>query len=215
MTHEATHDERRARAGRAVRDLGHALIGHEADDALIDDVARTLDELTARLSAGSARTREQRGFQQGEAWVPPADGEAFTSHDDRPVSGRSSPWGLDPEIRRVGDEVEATVTLRSAHEGAPGRSHGGIVAALFDDVYGFILQVHRLPAFTGELTVRYVGPTPLYVPLTCRVRFASREGRKLFMTGEITTADGTTCVTSKATFISIDTYTVPAWGDGV
>lgn len=214
-THEQTHEDRRARAGRAVRDLGHALIGHEADDVLVDDVAATLEALTARLTAGERRSREQHGFQRGESWVPPADGEEFTSHDDRPVSGRSSPWGLDPVIRRVGDEVEATVTLRAAHEGAPRRSHGGIVAALFDDVYGFILQVHGLPAFTGELSIRYAGPTPLHQQLRCRVRLAERAGRKLFMTGEITTPDGTVCVTSKATFISIDTYTVPAWGDGV
>jgi acyl-coenzyme A thioesterase PaaI-like protein len=215
MTHQETHDELRARAGRAVRDLGHALIGRDADDTLIDEVATTLEALTAQLATAATRARAERGFQSGEDWVPPADGEVFTSHDDRPVSGRSSPWGLDPEIRRVGDEVEASVTLGPAHEGAPGRSHGGIISALFDDIYGFILQVHRIPAFTGELSIRYAGPTPLHVPLRCRVRLAERSGRKLFMTGELITPDGTICVTSKATFISIDTYTVPAWGDGV
>ena len=121
---------------------------------------------------------------------------------------------MDTEVRRNGDEVEATVTLRSAHEGAPERSHGGIVAALFDDIYGFVLSIHETPGFTGELTIRYEGPTPLRVPLVCRVRLASREGRKLFMTGELVTPDGTVCVRSKATFIAVDPARVQ-WGDGV
>jgi acyl-coenzyme A thioesterase PaaI-like protein len=130
------------------------------------------------------------------------------------VSGRSSPYSLDPDIRREGDEVIATVTLRAAHEGAPARSHGGIVAALFDDVFGFVLAIHQTPGFTGELGIRYEAGTPLHVPLTCRVRLAERQGRKLFMTGELTTDDGTVCVRATATFIAIDPARL-AWGEGV
>ena len=76
----------------------------------------------------------------------------MTSYDERPISGRASPWGLDLDIHREGDEVVAALTLRSAHEGAPGRSHGGIVAALFDDVYGFVLTILAQPAFTDAAT---------------------------------------------------------------
>jgi len=209
------HLDARARAGRAVRDIGHALIGHEADDSLVDDVAATLDALTTRLAAGPLRSRAPGSFQRGDDWGANDDQIEFTGFDDRPVSGRSSPWGLDPVIRRDGDEIEATVTLRSAHEGAPGRSHGGVVSALFDDVFGFVLSITRTPGFTGELSIRYEGGTPLHVPLTCRVRLASREGRKLFMTGELVTPEGTVCVRSKATFIAIDTTKNPGWGDGV
>lgn len=213
--HTPEHLDRRARAGRAVRDVGHALIGHHADDALVDEVADTLDALTARLTAGPVRSRQPNSFQRGDDWGAEPDQTEFTGFDDRPVSGRSSPWGLDPVIRRVGDEIEATVTLRSAHEGAPGRSHGGVVSALFDDVYGFVLAITRTPGFTGELSIRYEGGTPLHVPLVCRVRLASREGRKLFMTGELITPEGDVCVRSKATFIAIDTTRTPGWGDGV
>jgi acyl-coenzyme A thioesterase PaaI-like protein len=205
----------RARAGRAVRQLGHALIGHDAPDDLVERVAVELEQLTALLAAGAARSREPGNFQRGEGWGAPEDGGQFFSNDDRPVSGRSSPWGLDPIIRRVGDEVEATVTLRSAHEGAPARSHGGIVSALFDDVFGFLLSIHLTPAFTGELSIRYERGTPLHVPLICRVRQTAREGRKLRMTGELIEPDGQICVRATATFITIDPATVPSWGDGV
>ena len=99
-------------------------------------------------------------------------------YGDRPISGRASPWGLDLDVHRHGDEIEALVTLRAAHEGAPGRSHGGVVAALFDDVFGFVLGVIEQAAFTGELTVRYERGTPLHRPLSCRAGPPDAEGAR-------------------------------------
>jgi acyl-coenzyme A thioesterase PaaI-like protein len=192
----------RASAGKAIRDIGHALVGHHAPLELIDRVTSTLDALTAELSTLPVRTRAD-GRPRGEWGEAPEDGATLTSYDERPVSGRASPWGLDPHLRRDGNEVVAAVTMRAAHEGAPGRSHGGIVAALFDDVFGFVLSSLSQPAFTGELSIRYEAGAPIGVPLECRVRLAERDGRKLYMTGELT-AEGRVVARSKATFISID-----------
>jgi acyl-coenzyme A thioesterase PaaI-like protein len=193
--------EARAAAGRAIRDIGHALVGHHAPVALLDDVAATLDQLTAKLDEGALRSRAEVR-RDGDWGEPTADGARMTSYDERPISGRASPWGLDLDIHREGDEVVAQLTLRAAHEGAPGRSHGGIVAALFDDVYGFVLTILAQPAFTGELSVRYEAGVPIGVPLECRVRLARREGRKCFMTGELT-HEGAVVARSAATFITI------------
>ncbi len=176
--------EARARAGRAIRNLGHALVGHQAAPALIHEVASTLDRLTARLDEGTTRQRVRTPHE--ERWQQPiADGARMHTYDDRPFSGRSSPWGLDLRVHRHGQEIEAVLTLRAAHEGAPARSHGGIVAALFDDVFGYVLDVIQEAAFTGELTVRYERPTPLHRPIACRGRLAGRDGRKLFIEGEL------------------------------
>lgn len=207
--------EARARVGVALRRLGHTVVGHQADAADLDELASVLEAHIDRLAAGEARQRSRHTFQRGSTWTPPGDGDEFvTNHDDRPVSGRSSPYSLDPAIRRDGDEVVARVTLHAAHEGAPARSHGGIVAALFDDVFGFVLTIHQTPGFTGELRVRYEAGTPLHVPLECRVRLDSREGRKLLMSGELTGPDGTVYVRAWAVFITIDPAKI-AWGDGV
>ena len=81
--------------------------------------------------------------------------------------------------------MEGLLTLGAAHEGAPGRSHGGIVAGLFDDVFGFVLGILQQPAYTGELVVRYERPTPLQRQLACRGRLAERDGRKLWIEGEL------------------------------
>lgn len=193
--------EARAEAGRAIRDLGHALVGHHAPVEVVQHITSTLDSLSAALDGGAPRTRAQQSLR-GEWSNPPADGEAMSTYDERPVSGRSSPWGLDLEVRRRGDEVVAFVTFRAAHEGAPHRAHGGIVAALFDDVYGFVLSLQMQPAFTGELSVRYDAGVPIGVRLECRVRMESAEGRKLRMAGEL--LDGETVLArSTATFITI------------
>jgi acyl-coenzyme A thioesterase PaaI-like protein len=200
--------EQRVRAGRAIRDLGHALVGHQASPELLARVAETLEPLTAELDRGPRRSRDAASFSQERFQAPGS--LPLTGYDDRPVSGRSSPWSLDPEMHRHGDEIEAIVVLRAAHEGAPERSHGGIVAALFDDVFGFVLGVIGQPAFTGELTIRYVAPTPLHRRLSCRVRLTGREGRKLLMTGELVdldaddVADRRLLVTATATFIAVD-----------
>ncbi len=190
----------RAWAGKSIRDIGHALVGRQASVELIDRISTTLDELVQELNAGAQRSRP--GRTEGEWADPPEEGVDITSYDERPVSGRGSPWGLDIRVRREGDEIVATLALRAAHEGAPGRSHGGVVAALFDDVYGFVLNIVGEAAFTGELSIRYEAGVPIGVPLECRVRMDHREGRKLYMTGELS-HDGAVLVRSKATFISI------------
>lgn len=194
----------RARAGRAIRDLGHAFIGRHATIEQIDRLSEVLEGISAELWPAAERSREDHEFgNRQEVELP--QGRFENTFDDRPVSGRSSPWGLDLDLHRHGDEIEALVTLRSAHEGAPNRAHGGVVAALFDDVFGYVLGVIHQAAFTGDLYLRYAAPTPLFRELACRVRLFRRDGRKLMLTGELTDVEsGQVCVTARATFIAVD-----------
>jgi acyl-coenzyme A thioesterase PaaI-like protein len=200
-------EDARAEVGRAIRHLGHSIVGHQASARQLLSAADELQKWVDTFDQGTIRDRviERPTGDWGPA---PADGEEMTSFDERPISGRSSPYGLDMRVIRDGDEVVAHVTLGAAHEGAPGRSHGGIISALFDDVFGFILTIHSVPAFTGELTVRYEHGVPLHEPLECRVRRAERDGRKIHMTGELTGSDGdggrTVYTRSRAVFIAID-----------
>jgi acyl-coenzyme A thioesterase PaaI-like protein len=195
----------RNRAGQAVRNFGHALVGHHASAELLDSLAVTLDDLAGVLAAGEPRSRPMWTF---DTWHPaPADGEAFSTFEDRPVSGTSSPLGCDLRSRRDGDEAVTTFTLRAAHEGAPGRSHGGIVSAIFDDVMGFVIQLVGEPAFTGELRVRYEHGVPLYRPLQMRARLSSRQGRKLHITADLW--DGEVRLASaSSTFIVVNSETL-------
>ena len=93
--------------------------------------------------------------------------------------------------------------LGRAFEGAPGRAHGGIVAAAFDDVTGFVIGQLREPAFTGELTVRYLAPVPVDEPLVMRARLDGRERRKLFISADAYHGD-LLVATCHAIYIKVD-----------
>lgn len=194
----------RERAGAAIRDLGHAFVGRHMTVDQIDRLSEVLEGVSAELWPAAPRQRDMRSPHDDSF----GEGRIDQGFSERPVSGAASPWGLDLEVHRHGDEIEAIVTLRAAHEGAPGRSHGGIVAALFDDVLGFVLGVHRQPAFTGELTVRYLKPTPLHRPLACRARLTERDGRKMWIDAELVdVGSGEVIARSRGLFIAVDIAT--------
>lgn len=198
--------EARRRLGRAYRRLGHAIAGHRPDADTVDRVAHILDRTVDELAGFPELRRDVERRHEIEWERPVDDGASMFSFDERPVSGRSAPLGFDLDVVREGDEAVGRLTFGRAHEGAPNRAHGGMVSALFDDVFGFILSIEQQAGFTGELTVRYEAGTPIGTPLECRVRMTHREGRKMLMTGELT-PDGdpsTVYARSRATFIAID-----------
>ncbi len=193
----------RARAAAALRRLGHALMGHDASDDLLDRVAEAADRVAADLEAGTPRQRDLVELKRRMFDVEVADGAHVVHFDECFVSGPWNPMGIAMDVHREGDEAVAEVTLGPAFEGAPGRSHGGIVAALFDDLLGYLLVLDHTPAFTGELIVRYLAPTPIEQPLTIRGRAVRREGRKLWTSGEAS-VEGNIVATAEALFILVD-----------
>jgi acyl-coenzyme A thioesterase PaaI-like protein len=198
-----TGDEHpRARAARALRRFGHTLMEREADDDLLDRVTEAAERTIAMLEEAPRRERDfmalRDQFFPGE--VP--DRDRMVHFDECFVSGRWNPLGIGVEVFRDGDGVQAEVVLGTAFEGAPGRSHGGIVAAMFDDVMGYLLTVHEIPAFTGELTVRYLKPTPMGTTLHFDARIIHRDGRRL-LTEASCIADDITVATATATFIEV------------
>ena len=76
-------------------------------------------------------------------------------------------------------------------------------AAAFDDVTGFVIGKMQEPAFTGELTIRYLAAVPVDEPLEIRGRLDSRERRKLFISAELRTRDGVVA-TCRAIYITVD-----------
>jgi len=193
MPTEAT----RSAAAASLRDLAHAFAAHEADDDVLVRITEATRALTAEVDAAPARDRlalMRRGFE--------ASGMGL-GFEDRAVGGASNPTSVDLAVRYDGDEIIADVVLRRAFEGAPGRAHGGMVAAAFDDVTGFVIAQIQEPAFTGELTVRYLAPVPVDEPLELRARLDGRERRKLFISGEVI-SDGEVIATCRAIYITVD-----------
>lgn len=183
----------RERAAAALRRLGHAVVGHECDPALLEQVAVRADRIAAEVELGTPRSRPVAELKR-RMWedVPP-DGGAMSHFAECVVSGRANPMGIAMTVRREGDEAVADVRLGPAFEGAPKRAHGGVVAALFDDIMGYVLVVHRTPAYTGRLTVHYRAPVPMDAPLTLRARLLERDGRKLLIGSQLHVGDDLLC----------------------
>lgn len=170
-------------AAGALRRLGHAVVGHQVDDRLLGELARTIEELTARVESGPPRSRPIDDMKRRLFDSPPADGAGMDHFPDCVVSGKANPMGVAIEVHRAGDVAVARVALGAAFEGAPGRAHGGIVAAVFDDTMGFVLSMHGTAAFTGRLTVSYRAPTPVGETIEFRAWLREVDGRKLWIDG--------------------------------
>jgi len=186
----------------AVRALTHALVAADADDDTRAAVVATASALVADLDAAPRRVRVIPRFADMAAGIEPDPSHRTDAMADRAVAGWLSPVGIELDLREDGDDVVADVVFGRAFQGAPGRVHGGMVAAAFDDITGFVLARVRTPAFTGQLTVTYRAPVPVETEVEFRARLREETGRKLFVSAEARLADRV-LATADVTFISV------------
>lgn len=166
---------RRALARLFERDLPESEVR-----ATADAVERWADGLTRYPKLGYALFRDEN--------VNAGDVTAY--FDKSPVIGLATPLAA-PVIAymRGDDRVEARATFGIAHEGAPGCVHGGIVAAVFDEVLSFTQPAKGQPGVTASLTIHYRAPTPLHRELIFEAELAKTEGRKIFARGRCRAGD--------------------------
>jgi acyl-coenzyme A thioesterase PaaI-like protein len=187
-----------------MRRLGHAVVAHEVSDDLFATMTSTFEALLAQVEGSPARQVPPLDMSRDLFTVAPPQGRAGGSYfPDCIMTGSANPMGVAAETRRDGDDAVVRATLGPAFEGAPGRAHGGVVAALFDEVMGFVLSIACTPAFTGRLSVTYRAPVPLGVPLEFRARLARRDGRKLLIEGDAR-HDDVVLAQADALFIAVE-----------
>ena len=191
-------EEAREVAAASLRTLSHAFAAHDLAEGALSSLAETANELIRR--ADESPERDRLALMRNRPEGQPLGGEGF---EDRAVGGSANPTSVELSVRFEEEDVVADVVLRRAFEGAPGRAHGGIVAAAFDDVTGFVIGKLQEPAFTGELTVRYLAPVPVDESLEIRARLDGRERRKLFISAEMRTSDKEVA-TCRAIYITVD-----------
>jgi acyl-coenzyme A thioesterase PaaI-like protein len=113
-------------------------------------------------------------------------------------------------------EVLARFSGRPAHQGYPGRLHGGVVAGILDEVMERALHIGlgaALPPVWGvtvDLAVRYLAPAPLAVELTARGR-VTRDSRRLFeASAELYLPDGAVAVRATAKYMKMSLDAIAA-----
>jgi acyl-coenzyme A thioesterase PaaI-like protein len=120
--------------------------------------------------------------------------------DDRCFGcGQANHAGLRMRFRKTALGAEADYTVPDDYNGTPGVVHGGIQAALLDEVMG--VGVHLLypdaPIVTASFNLRYRRPVPTNTPLVIRSRVVREEPPSVFLEGEIT-SDGEVLTSAEA-----------------
>jgi acyl-coenzyme A thioesterase PaaI-like protein len=118
--------------------------------------------------------------------------------------GPDNPHGPGLVVRLKESAVASELTLDARHEGAPGVAHGGAVALAFDDLFGFLLYLVGDLGVTRNLTVDYLAPARLGIAHQLRAVVGKRDGRRVEVSGSMTTLDGRQIATASATFVIVD-----------
>ncbi|WP_280258016.1 PaaI family thioesterase [Nocardia wallacei] len=136
-------------------------------------------------------------LESGSSELPP-------HHSSCLGCGPANPHGHHLAVRRRGDGVVAHHLFDQRHVGAPGIAHGGAVATVIDDLFGFLLYTVGELAVTRRLDLDYLAPVLLDTPYTLLADVRSRDGRKLNLAARMEHADGCSVARATALFIVVD-----------
>lgn len=113
--------------------------------------------------------------------------------------GSQNPHGLQmADFDFDGETYTARWRPSKFHQGWADILHGGIVAAVLDEVMTRLVWVQGYPVATVEMTVRYHQQTPLDQELTARARQVSAKRRLFEVESELLLPDGTVTATATA-----------------
>jgi acyl-coenzyme A thioesterase PaaI-like protein len=178
----------------SIRELIDAALRTEVDDDVAQSVKATIDAAIAQL-----RSRQCDGTH-GFSMTPEGEFVSWGNMGDGVRNPVAPPLLVHHESTT---HAHLDVDLGAAYEGAPGHLHGGYGALVLDHLLGAVASYGgpESVAATGTITLRYVRPTRLG-RLSAVAEVQRREGRKIFLTGHLADADGTT-VTVEAVYIAL------------
>ena len=103
------------------------------------------------------------------------------------------------------DEVHADYTVPNHYQGYPGVVHGGVIAAILDEVVCRVAMIedHHHFMMSVRLEVKYRHPVPTETPLKVVGRIVRLRGRLGKAVGEVRLLDGTIAAEAAMTLADI------------
>lgn len=190
----AAEERAYAALAQSIRGLVDASVRTRVAISEIDAVAAEVDALTARLLADAQD--EPLGLETC------SDGR-LRDHGNA-MAGARNPVAPPVHVEWDGTTASSEIVLGAAYEGPPGCVHGGIIAALLDQVLGTVPACLGMPGLTAYLNTTYERPTWLGT-LTAKARVVARDGWKITVAGELYAADGEVTARCEGLFV------VPRW----
>ena len=118
-----------------------------------------------------------------------------------PVSGKRNPIAPPLRLWKAGEgEVRGEAIFSPTYAGPPDSVHGGIIAAVFDEILAMSNVISGSAGFTGTLTIRYRRKTPLNTPIELWGKNVRQDGRKQLCRGEMR-VNGEVTATAEGLFI--------------
>ncbi len=188
---------------REVVELVRALrCSHPPDDVLraaIEEVRAAHENLNPFLVEGEGwSTLAVAGVNTHIPWTA-EDITAVMPYS--PISGKQNPLAAPLKMWQDGDEVRGEVVFSPTYAGPPDSVHGGIIAAVFDEVLAMANVVAGAAGFTGTLTVKYHRKTPINTPVELWSKNVRNSGRKQICEGEMR-VDGEVTASAEGLFIA-------------
>ena len=202
MPNEPLHDRLRAtgadlrRLAARVRTLIDVTVVAEAPIEAIRAAHDAVEQAVAALQPFLPAVRRSRYPTQGE-FTNPNDMMPFD-----PVIGRLSP--LAPPVEFTWEDGKAIGRARfgAAYEGPPRCVHGGVLAAVFDQVLNIPNVMMGTPGPTARLQLKFRKPTPLDTDLRFEGWVEKSEGRRMQTRGRCLAGD-TVTVEAEGLFVRV------------
>jgi hypothetical protein len=132
-----------------------AIASEMAQRSLSDEEAVASLALARSLRAGLQGPPRARWYDDPSSVPHFSSGARESFGDLSPIRGRQNPVAPPLSVERAegpdGPRIVAHGTLSRAYEGPPHGVHGGIVAAMFDEVLGAVMGLAPPPGVTATL----------------------------------------------------------------
>lgn len=137
------------------------------------------------------------------------------------ICGMDNAFGLQaPFYETESNEVVTITKFKNEHQSYPGRTHGGMICALLDELVGRAIWIKNPDQWgvTMNLTIKYRKPVPLETDIKAVGRIVSETSRTFTGTGEILNMQGEVLAEATATYMKLPLNKIAenaGEGDGV